>query len=268
MGLYSRIEYLIRFIIFSGYCGWLFLLFVTAELHFYVHTRFHNLVLVTAGVMLLLALTQLAGYFLHNIIALNQGHASDCCGNVDHASAKNTRVLVKKILTYLVFLAPLCFGMISTGGLDPAFAAKRGFEINIANSQAEAGKFMELAIENNYLMVDSQNYTLFAGKLWSNSQGLEGLEVTALGFLFQPSWYELDEEQFIVGRYLITCCAADAMVTGFLAVFPSEFTAAEYDWVQISGKVDNIYYQNEVVGAVIVDIYEVVEPPLDPYLFY
>lgn len=268
MGSYSKTEYLVRFAIFFGYSYWLFRLFVTDALNYYVHSRFHNLSLVTAGVMLLLALTQLAGYFSDNGISLKQNHAGGCCGTIDHLNANNRRVVIKKIFTYFVFLVPLCLGMIFTGGLDPALAEKKGFEVDVGRLQETVDGSEGLIIENNFLAVENHNYTLFKDQLWGKPQDLIGVEVTALGFLYQPAWLELPKEQFILGRYVITCCAADALVGGFLIFFPEEFTAVEFDWVQIRGKIIYTNYQDEEVGAVIVEKYEVVEQPLDPYLFY
>ncbi len=267
MGPYSKTEQLVRFAIFFGYSYWLFLLYATGGLNYFVHSRFHYLALVTASVMLLLALTQLAGIFSADT-ALVSAHEAGCCGQINHKSSHKGRQAAKKVLTYLVFIIPLLFGIIPPSGLDPAMAEKKGFEVDIGYLQETASEARNLEIDNNFLEVDNHNYTLLAEGLWGNPHDLEGVEVNALGFLYQPSWYDLSAEQFILGRYLITCCAADALINGFLIVMPAGYTANEFDWVQIKGTVILAGYQGEVVGAVIVEVYEVVDQPSDPYLFY
>ena len=267
MGPYGKTEQLVRFAIFQGYSNWLFLLYATGGLNYFVHTRFHNLALVTASVMLLLALTQLAGFFSADT-ALGSAHEAGCCGQINHKSSHKGRKAATKVLTYLVFIIPLLFGIIPSSGLDPALAEKKGFEVDIGYLQETAGEARNLEIDNNFLEVDNHNYTLLAEGLWGNPHDLEGVEVNVLGFLYQPSWYDLNLEQFILGRYLITCCAADALINGFLIIMPVGYTANEFDWVQIRGTVIFSIYQGEEVGAVLVNGYEVVDTPLDPYLFY
>ncbi len=272
MGPYTKTEQLVRFAIFLGYSYWLFLLYATGGLNYFVHTRFHNLALVTASVMLLLALTQLAGYFSKNS-TIDSGHGGGCCAQLESKKKNKGWQAKKKVLTYLVFIMPLLFGIIPPSGLDPALAEKKGFEVDIGllqetTVQETAVESTILVIENNLLEVDNYNYTLLAEQLWGNPQELVETEVTVIGFLFQPSWYDLTAEQFILGRYLVTCCAADAMINGFIIVMPPEYTASEFDWVQIRGTVILTNYQDEEVGAVLVNGYEVVEAPLDPYLFY
>lgn len=265
----SKSEYLFRFFVFTGYSWWLFNLYISGTIIYYIHVRFFNLVLFTATIMLVFAIMQILGAFSKDSLHSLTDYQSSCCGAHSNQSVKPWPAVTKKVLSYLVFIAPLCFGLLfAPHALDPVMAERRGFDVNLPNLQDKATAEITLVIEDNRIVVDYENYTIFADELWGNPQKYLDIEVNAVGFLFKPPWLSLPDRQYILGRYLIHCCVADATVAGFLVEMPASYQAANLDWVIISGRIVITDFGDEKTGAIIVEQYEITDEPLDPYLYY
>lgn len=90
-------------------------------------------------------------------------------------------------------------------------------------------------IEDFYFDLDESVYSYLADYLtyMTGARKYVGKTIKAKGFAVDYSEY-LTDDYFAVGRYMITCCAADAEFTGFMVKYPKE--KIEYGkWYEIEG---------------------------------
>lgn len=71
---------------------------------------------------------------------------------------------------------------------------------------------------------------------------LQGETLKLRGIVYRDNSMKKDE--FILGRMLVSCCAADSQFIGFLCESNKEFNIKEDQWVEIIGEVD--YYKDEL----------------------
>ena len=90
-------------------------------------------------------------------------------------------------------------------------------------------------IEDFYFDIIDSNYSYLADYITyiSGAHKYVGKTIRAIGFAVDYSEY-LTDDYFAFGRYMITCCAADAEFTGFMVKYPKE--KIEYGkWYQVEG---------------------------------
>lgn len=93
---------------------------------------------------------------------------------------------------------------------------------------------------------------------------LKGKSVRIIGFIFKPEL--MPEDYFIVGRFVVRCCAVDAIPSG-LYVKSDMSGFAEDDWVDVTG----IFDVEEINGTKQLFIKDAklikTEMPKDPYIY-
>ena len=74
-------------------------------------------------------------------------------------------------------------------------------------------------------------------------------------------------EHFVLFRFVITCCVADAYPRGILVEYPEEARFAKGTWVEVRGVVDVIRIGPRDVLRIRADAVSATEPPARPYLY-
>lgn len=90
-------------------------------------------------------------------------------------------------------------------------------------------------IEDFYFEIEDYNYSYLADYITyiSGAHKYVGKTIKAIGFAVDYSEF-LTDDYFAFGRYMITCCAADAEFTGFMVKYPND--KIEYGkWYQVEG---------------------------------
>ena len=289
MAFTGKYEYYLRFLILSGYTAWFSWLYFSGNLYLYKHERFHLLTVIAAFLLFVFAITQiLKGIKKSPAKAKSYTHAHDhdqYYSNphphshtleeyqknfLPEEAEKKERIKnnINKFFTYIVFLLPLTFGFIITpASLDPAMAAQRGFSIDLGGQVVDINTdgFLEEDIEGP-LVLDDNNYNTITDELWDQPNRHLDREITATGFVYRTP--ELAEGQYILGRFLVFCCIADSTVTGFIVEFPPGTKIEEDTWIEIRGEVVIGKYYRQDVGIVIVESFQKVDTPSNPYVFY
>ncbi|CFJ17387.1 TIGR03943 family protein [Brevibacillus sp. AY1] len=93
-----------------------------------------------------------------------------------------------------------------------------------------------------------------------------GKEVETMGFVYHQS--DFSEQQFVVARFSVSCCTADANVFGIL-VEDSEAKKYEIDsWVKVRGKLELRSANGYDMLVLRASQVEKVDAPKDPYVYY
>ncbi|GED53084.1 MULTISPECIES: TIGR03943 family putative permease subunit [Brevibacillus] len=98
------------------------------------------------------------------------------------------------------------------------------------------------------------------------SKEFAGKEVQTMGFVYREAGFS--PEQFVVARFSVSCCTADATVFGILVEVPEASKWKTDSWVQVRGKLE-LRKVNEYDMLVLkASKVEKVEAPKDPYVYY
>jgi uncharacterized repeat protein (TIGR03943 family) len=94
---------------------------------------------------------------------------------------------------------------------------------------------------------------------------LIGLPAEVTGFVHQDE--RLDEGTFMVGRFALTCCAADATAIGLEVAWPAAKDLLENEWVRVTGKMDVVTVNGSVYPRILAESVTPIPQPDQPYLY-
>lgn len=125
-------------------------------------------------------------------------------------------------------------------------------------------------LENEMLKKDTislteENYIAMTSILDENPEKFVGKTVEIMGFVYREDNFE--EDQFVIARFGLSCCVADASVYGTLATFHEAKQYGDDQWIKIKGTLTTINYQDWTLPYVKVTTIETVEQPDEPYVY-
>ena len=89
--------------------------------------------------------------------------------------------------------------------------------------------------------------------------------VDVIGFVYrEPNFLP---EEFMVARFTMSCCVADASAIGLPVTFEGSPDLAEGGWVRVQGELKANDFDEDFVPMIIATSIEVVEQPSQPYLY-
>jgi uncharacterized repeat protein (TIGR03943 family) len=92
-----------------------------------------------------------------------------------------------------------------------------------------------------------------------------GQAADVIGFVYHDD--RLAQGQFLVSRFAVTCCSADATAIGMLVSWPEAEALEINTWVRVRGPVAVGTFAGRPIPLVAAEALEGVEPPAQPYLF-
>jgi uncharacterized repeat protein (TIGR03943 family) len=209
-------------------------------LYYYIAPRFAWLSLVAVG--LLLALAQSYGY-----------HAEKDKPHHDHGG--HTRgwhlliVALPVILGTLVSPRPLGTDAAGQRGAASAITVPAGGGRTLTISDAERDIF-DWAVE--------MSKDRAAG-------ALDGRLADVTGFVYRDERFK--ENQFMVSRFVVVCCVADAVPVGLVVEAPDGDSFPDDAWVQVKGVFAAGSFDGEPMPVLEASAVTAVTPPLHPYLY-
>ena len=139
-----------------------------------------------------------------------------------------------------------------------------GFEIQERPEDFYAQLEKEM-LEMETIQFTEKNYIAMTTILDQNPEKFVGKKVEILGFIFRE--HDFDEDQFVIARFGLSCCVADASVFGTLASFPDAMNYGDDKWVILEGTLTTTSYQDWTLPSIVVSGIEVVEQPETPYVY-
>jgi uncharacterized repeat protein (TIGR03943 family) len=92
-----------------------------------------------------------------------------------------------------------------------------------------------------------------------------GQPASVVGFVYRDS--SLPQGQFLVSRFIISCCAADGYAVGMIAESSGSDSLKDDTWVKVSGPVDVVSYNGHPSPLIHAETIERVSQPEQPYLY-
>lgn len=211
--------------------------FNNGTLLFYINQRFVGLTFLTA-----IALIMLGAVYATAAAQPRNGH--------EHRVGWGTLLLVAlpAILGTLVPPAPLDSGALTNRDVAMNGLGSPGTTTTLTSAPAERDLLDWLQTFD-----DVPDPTTFVGQ-----------EVTLVGFVHREEF--LREDQFLLSRFVIVCCVADAVPVGMIVHWPRAGNLAAGEWVEVQGRFEVIPLES-TLPVLLADRVTPTEMPYQPYLY-
>lgn len=212
----------------------------------YINQRFVLLVLLGALVLIFLAQLVLRERPAQDMDELEEHH--DHGHEHDHRSGWGLFLLALPLLIgLLVPERPLGAQALSTRGVNVFAVGGTSGRLGLPSEQRSILDWLREA-------ADDPSGAAYAG---------QPADVT--GFVFYDP--RLGEDQFMIGRFTIACCVADASALGLAAQAAGAENLPANTWVRVRGVMDSTVLDGRTVPLILADSVEEIPEPEQPYLF-
>jgi putative membrane protein len=92
-----------------------------------------------------------------------------------------------------------------------------------------------------------------------------GTEANVIGFVYHDP--RLEGDRFMISRFVITCCVADAFAIGMAVDWPDSIDLADDTWVNVKGTVDVLTVDGQQVPLIHAQSIVPTQAPEQPYLY-
>ncbi|MCY9661864.1 TIGR03943 family protein [Paenibacillus chondroitinus] len=92
-----------------------------------------------------------------------------------------------------------------------------------------------------------------------------GKKIELTGFVYRED--NMASNQFVVGRFAVSCCSADATPYGVMIDFPTAATYAKDMWVKVTGTVQNGSYNGNDIFIIKATQIDKMAAPSSPYVY-
>ena len=120
-------------------------------------------------------------------------------------------------------------------------------------------------LEQPKISINDTDYIPVMNIIENNTDQFIGKKIEVNGFVYREKGFK--DNQFVVARFGISCCAADASVYGLLSTLENASTLKKDTWVHIKGIIQKTTYNEENVPYIQVQQIESIDQPDNPYVY-
>ncbi|WP_226701139.1 TIGR03943 family putative permease subunit [Priestia aryabhattai] len=120
-------------------------------------------------------------------------------------------------------------------------------------------------LEQPKISINDTDYIPVMNIIENNTDQFIGKKIEVNGFVYREKGFK--DNQFVVARFGISCCAADASVYGLLSTLENASTLKKDTWVHIKGIIQKTTYNEEDVPYIQVQQIESIDQPDNPYVY-
>ncbi len=258
---------IIKTIILFGFGAFLSNLIISGQFRQYVHPRFEIALIMADCFFFLLAIVQATISFFdqqqpHDHYCDHDHHhhdQHDCQDNHGHQQGFK-RELITCALLALPLICAFCFPFSSLG------SDMVGKKTTNPTTQVNTGAIVASDQEDAWDPIISDDKFLTTMMiLYSQPADYVKQNIEFSGFVYHQD--NFPEDCFLVARYAISCCAADAQVTGLLCRFPNQQKIPNDQWVRAKGKITVESYQGHDIPVVEGYSLQLTEALQNPYVY-
>jgi len=254
----ARIYRFLQFLILTGLALFIFVQYVTGHLSWYINQRYISLSVLAIVGFLGMALTALLSNQKkphthdHEHDHEEEGHSSDKTPQVN--SLGGIFILVIPLIIGLAIPAkPLSANAVGNKGMSANAPLSAG-----GNKQSES---VSKAPEDRTVLdwIKIFNYE-------SDLSPYLGQKANVVGFVYHDP--QLPAGHFMVGRFAIVCCVADAFAIGMAVESPpGDQQLTDNTWIDVQGPVQAIEMGGNKIPLILASSVTQVQQPSQPYLF-
>lgn len=157
-------------------------------------------------------------------------------------------------LGYIIFIIPLVLGFtVEPKELYSDVAAKKGIVLNkkdnkkLPTSQVNKEQTQDVDItKTDIIEFNDENFSYMLEDIGTNLDDYKGKKIIIFGFVFKEDNFK--ENEFVVSRMLMSCCAADTQVVGLLSKCDEAKSLNNDQWVNVIGTIQETNYKDEVTN--------------------
>ncbi|MRX72401.1 TIGR03943 family protein [Bacillus lacus] len=139
-----------------------------------------------------------------------------------------------------------------------------GFEIE-APPEGYYEKLEAEMLQSDKITLTEEQYIQMTNIIDKFPEKFAGKEMELIGFVYREPDFE--SNQFVVARFGLSCCVADASVYGTLAAMPDGEALEEDQWVRVSGVLEQTTYNDWNLPYLQINSIEKIEQPSEPYVY-
>ncbi|MRH43589.1 TIGR03943 family protein [Aquibacillus halophilus] len=132
-------------------------------------------------------------------------------------------------------------------------------------SQEEFRQMAQDLEKQSTVHMDDSVYTLNMDIISMNLEKYEGKEIVLNGFVYKEEG--LKDNQFVLARFIITHCVADAGVTGFLSELDEAVDLQEDTWLEAKGTIAIQEYNGVDLPMIKITEWKKIEELEQPYIY-
>ncbi len=126
-------------------------------------------------------------------------------------------------------------------------------------------KFGMQLYKNSVIMIEEETYIESLTTIDLFLDTFVGRELQISGFIFRED--NLSDQQFVIARFAMQCCAADAMPFGVLVESDHANSYAKDEWVRIRGTLTKTEFNGYEIMLIEADSIERITEPASPYVY-
>ena len=285
-------ENLLKGLLFIGYSVVMLYLIFSAKITKYVNPKMNYYLIIASVIFFAMGLN-----YLKNMLKRKHGTTSK--------SSKKYLVYFIPLIT-MVLLQPLSINSILTESksfnmtnsqnnalMKSTDTIDEGNEVNSNKDQSKSNQSAKEANDNNSSDQESSNeegnYIIYHEGQWVNIESLEeiimtekdymhilealfmepqslkGKSIEITGFVLRKDGF--DDNQFVMGRGLITCCLADSAIVGVMATGDDFEQYKENQWLWVRGRLDVHDYNDNIIPIIIAEEVKTIPVPEQEYIY-
>lgn len=136
---------------------------------------------------------------------------------------------------------------------------------NVPDQASPYKESVAVDLSGPQIIVNEENYMQILDGVYTNLTDVINKEITISGFVFREDG--MNDNNFIIARSMITCCAADAAVAGFMCDFGSAGELKNDEWIEVRGILQQATYNDESLPVIMVKEFKKIDKPKNEYLF-
>src|SRR5271157_1372231 len=167
------------------------------------------------------------------------------------------------VLGLLVLAVPLLLGTVFPAKtLDSSIVANKGVD-----SRAPLSKISNAAVTSVSLASTQRSVMDWVGDFNSTSDlsAFQNQQADVTGFVYHD--VSLGKNQFLVSRFVVTCCVADAIALGMVVDWPGGDKMPDNIWVEVQGPVYVAELGGQKLPGITAQSVKTIQTPDQPYIF-
>jgi putative membrane protein len=177
---------------------------------------------------------------------------------------------------YIMFMIPLFLGfVVNPKGLNAYAVQNRGISVFQKEQILPSGKGVnkpqgESYIENDTVLINDSNYVKVMNRIYGDVSSYKGKRITIKGLVYIDE--EFSSNEFLAARMVISCCAADVEVVGFMCRYEGNGKFQKDQWVEVTGIIEEYSLPGRQGGNKVVPLIKVeklinIKEPATKYIY-
>lgn len=237
----------------------LFSRYANGSLSYYIHPRFNILTVLTAAGLVVLAIAHGRDRFLDaSGRAVHDQHHDHDHQHAEHHSHDLSW------LGLALLAIPVVLGFsVQPRPLGASALSNREVSVGTLTSARapEGSYFTTLATAGERNIMD----WLYAFQASGDPGLFNGEEAHVIGFVYRDDRFDADT--FMVSRFTVSCCVADAAPVGLIVRWPQVPELADDEWVEVTGRFEAGRFGSTAMPILIAEAVVETKPPAQPYLY-